>query len=202
MNRYTLLKQIIENYIDDHGFNVEIESNIKDTSYDKTNDTYLCEFGENFKVIDMDVIAKDVYGNIYKSGKTRSTADAFFVLEDGKWYFVEFKNTKIDTSSLKLRVQLKAYENLHLLFDILLDMTEITTELGCIENPIDFIRNNVIYILVCSEEKNIKEADFIRKSQLTKKQYVPGFMEELNSSVFKESYLLTEKNFYREFIAE
>ena len=57
MNRYTLLKQIIENYIDDHGFNVEIESNIKDTSYDKTNDTYLCEFGENFKVIDMDVIA-------------------------------------------------------------------------------------------------------------------------------------------------
>lgn len=180
MNRYTLLKQIIENYIDDHGFNVEIESNIKDTSYDKTNDTYLCEFGENFKVIDMDVIAKDVYGNIYKSGKTRSTADAFFVLEDGKWYFVEFKNTKIDTSSLKLRVQLKAYENLHLLFDILLDMTEISRELGCIENPIDFIR----------------------KSQLTKKQYVPGFMEELNSSVFKESYLLTEKNFYREFIAE
>ena len=167
MNRYTLLKQIIENYIDDHGFNVEIESNIKD-----------------------------------KSGKTRSTADAFFVLEDGKWYFVEFKNTKIDTSSLKLRVQLKAYENLHLLFDILLDMTEISRELGCIENPIDFIRNNVIYILVCSEEKNIKEADFIRKSQLTKKQYVPGFMEELNSSVFKESYLLTEKNFYREFIAE
>lgn len=202
MNRYTLLKQIIENYIDDHGFNVEIESNIKDTSYDKTNDTYLCEFGENFKVIDMDVIAKDVYGNIYKSGKTGSTADAFFVLEDGKWYFVEFKNTKIDTSSLKLRVQLKAYENLHLLFDILLDMTEISRELGCIENPIDFIRNNVIYILVCSEEKNIKEADFIRKSQLTKKQYVPGFMEELNSSVFKESYLLTEKNFYREFIAE
>ena len=115
---------------------------------------------------------------------------------------MEFKNTKIDTSSLKLRVQLKAYENLHLLFDILLDMTEISRELGCIENPIDFIRNNVIYILVCSEEKNIKEADFIRKSQLTKKQYVPGFMEELNSSVFKESYLLTEKNFYREFIAE
>ena len=80
MNNYAQIKQIIEQYIEKNGFDTDIESSIKETSYDKTNNCYLCDFGEDFKVIDMDVIAKDVYGKIYPSGKTRSTADAFFVL--------------------------------------------------------------------------------------------------------------------------
>ena len=73
-------------------------------------------------------------------------------------------------------------------------------EMGCVENPIDFIRKNVIYILVCSEEKNIREAGYIRDAKRIKEQYVPGFLEELNSSIFKEAYVLTEENFRREFI--
>lgn len=91
MNNYAQIKHIIEQYIEKNGFDTDIESSIKETSYDKTNNSYLCDFGEDFKVIDMDVIAKDVYGKIYPSGKTRSTADAFFVLENGQWYFVEFE---------------------------------------------------------------------------------------------------------------
>lgn len=200
MNNYAQIKHIIEQYIEKNGFDTDIESSIKETSYDKTNNSYLCDFGEDFKVIDMDVIAKDVYGKIYPSGKTRSTADAFFVLENGQWYFVEFKNSKIDNTKLKYKVQLKAYENLHMLFDILYEMKELLDELGCVENPIDFIRKNVIYILVCSEEKNIREAGYIRNSKRIKEQYVPGFLEELNSSIFKEAYVLTEEFFRREFV--
>lgn len=69
MNNYAQIKQIIEQYIEKNGFDTDIESSIKETSYDKTNNSYLCDFGEDFKVIDMDVIAKDVYGKYIHQGK-------------------------------------------------------------------------------------------------------------------------------------
>ena len=96
---------------------------------------------------------------------------------------------------MKYKVQLKAYENLHMLFDILYEMKELLEEMGCVENPIDFIRKNVIYILVCSEEKNIREAGYIRDSKRIKEQYVPGFLEELNSSIFKVSICFNRRVF-------
>lgn len=50
------------------------------------------------------------------------------------------------------------------------------------------------------KKKNIREAGYIRDSKRIKEQYVPGFLEELNSSIFKEAYVLTEEFFRREFI--
>lgn len=46
MNNYAQIKQIIEQYIEKNGFDTDIESSIKETSYDKTNNSYLCDFGE------------------------------------------------------------------------------------------------------------------------------------------------------------
>lgn len=40
----------------------------------------------------------------------------------------------------------------------------------------------------------------MKNSKRIKEQYVPGFLEELNSSIFKEAYVLTEEFFRREFV--
>lgn len=64
MSDYEKIKNIIKEYLDKKSVNIEIESNIKETSYDKDNGEYLCDFAEDFKVIDMDKIAQDAYGII------------------------------------------------------------------------------------------------------------------------------------------
>lgn len=46
----------------------------------------------------------------------------------------------------------------------------------------------------------LNQSKIIQDAKRIKEQYVPGFLEELNSSIFKEAYVLTEENFRREFI--
>lgn len=46
----------------------------------------------------------------------------------------------------------------------------------------------------------LNQSKIIQDSKRIKEQYVPGFLEELNSSIFKEAYVLTEEFFRREFI--
>lgn len=197
MSDYEKIKNIIKEYLDKKSVNIEIESNIKETSYDKDNGEYLCDFAEDFKVIDMDKIAQDAYGIIYNSGKTKSTVDAFFISNDKQWYFIEFKNTSIDNRKTKDRLQRKAYENLHMLFDIMYEVSEISEVFDYKNNPIEFVRNNINYIVVCNSDKNIREANKVRQYELGAEKYIPGCLQDLNSSVFKNAYLLTEDMFKR-----
>lgn len=68
-----------------------------------------------------------------------SSADALYLSPGGAWYFIEFKNGKID----EVDVTKKIYDSLVILSD---------WHEGCIAD-IDFSRNNIIFILVYNPTK-------------------------------------------------
>ena len=80
-------------------------STLKETSYDKENNEYLCS-DTTQKVIDFDKIVKEKYPN-----KQPSSVDAIVILlkkEYKLFYLVEFKNqipSKIDNSEVKKKLE-------------------------------------------------------------------------------------------------
>lgn len=66
-----------------------------------------------------------------------------------------------------------------------------------------FAKENVVYILVVSEEKNIVDADKMRKCLLAGQKFQSDYMRKLEKYIFKEAYIYTpellENNFVKHF---
>ena len=157
-------------------------------------------------IIDMDEIAHNIYRLVRfpdskKEEDSLASTDAFVINSENIWYFIEFKNQQI--TKAKESVTKKAYQNWYWLVEILYEMwekNEMQYDTFNYENPITFAKENVVYILVVSEEKNIVDVDKIRKCILAGEKFQPEYMKKLEKYIFKEAYVYTPQVLEKEFV--
>ena len=169
---------------------------------------YLYNGEKDFEVIDMDLIAKQAYKEIKHAKDIANnfvnTADAFLINKENEWYIIEFKDAAISakSDSLKNNVLKKAYSNWYMLLDVLYSMNEKKDRYMefAYENPVEFAKQHIHYILVCSEEKNPNIYTQIKNSTMIGEKYTPLFMQRIKDYLFKDAYVYTEKYFERDFV--
>lgn len=216
MTNYEQIKGLFQKFADKYKRQICIETELSSASEDKaetkrTGDKKLVYENnrQDLKIIDMDEIAHNVYRiarfpDSVKESESLASADAFAISSEDIWYFIEFKNQKITRA--KESVTKKAYQNWFWLVDILYELWEqkqLKYDTFNYDNPIEFARKNVVYILVVSEDKNKLEADKMEKCQLAGVKYQPEYMKKLEKYIFKEAYAYTpqllERNFVKRF---
>lgn len=209
MSNFSAFKEIMISYLSDNGISLSILSNLHETSInnDVSPPRYVYKSNKDLEVLDMDLIAKKGYKIIKNANGVNNvinTSDAFIINNDNEWYFIEFKDSTIsaDNSGVKNSVLKKAYSNWYMLLDILFFMYQRGKGYSNfpIDNPIEFAKNHICYILVCSEDKNPKIYQQIKNSNLIGEKYTPPFMERLKYYMFKEAYVYTETYLETKFV--
>lgn len=125
----------------------ELFSNFHDASIDDSNKNcviYVYEGKKDLQVLDMDQIAKNGYKK-KKGAEDKdsiiNTADAFIISNNNQWFFIEFKNSKMNdvSKSLKDNIIKKAYSNWYMLLDIIFSMNDLGKKYSGFDysNPID-----------------------------------------------------------------
>lgn len=211
MNNYNVIKGIFEQYALNHGYRLEVESNLHDISInksDKAKVSYLYDdTHKNEVAIDLDKIAHDVY-RLVKIPDSRleedscASADCMLIDCKGEWFLIEFKDQDISKKSVRDSVTKKAYQNWHWILDILYEMkNSINSEFFDFENPINFAKEHVTYILVMNPDKN--SFNMVRKmheSILAGEWYTVPYMKKLSKYIFKDAYVLTPDYFEKYFV--
>lgn len=207
MTNYEQIKNLLQSFACNYNQHICIEETLSDVSEDKqTKELVYKNTRQDMKIIDMDKIAHNIYRiaripDSVKESESLASADAFVVSSDNIWYFIEFKNQKI--SKAKESVTKKAYQNWYWLVDILYEMREqsgVQYETFNYDNPIAFAKENVVYILVVSEEKNIMDSEKIRQGTLGKRKWQPDYMKKLEKYIFKEAYVYTPYALEHDFV--
>ena len=205
MSQYDEFKVMIDDYLKKYGKTANYSSCLHDTSYSDAENVYLYENSRrDIEVINMDQIAQEPYRPVCfpESNKTEdsiATNDAFVISSDNKWYFIEFKNQKLNKT--KDSVSKKAYGNWFMMLDIIYEMknTNYMTSFQY-NNPIEFARKNVILILVVSEDKNPNDAKRIHDCILAGEKYVPAFLEKLQKYIYHDVFLHTPATLEQYFV--
>lgn len=205
MNQYDEFKAMLDAYLDKNGKMITYRSSLHETSYNDAGTIYLYENGQkDTEVINMDNIAQTAYRTIrFPESDSRedsiSTNDAFVIYDDNKWYFIEFKDQKLN--QVKDSVSKKAYCSWHMLLDIIYEMKqEYYLSSFWYDDPIRFAREHVILILVVSEDKNPMDAKRIQDSITAGERYVPIFLEKLQKYIYHNVYLYTPATFEKYFV--
>ena len=200
MNNFEQFLYMMQCYLSENGYEIEIQSDMSKLS--KSNQSVLCKNG--IPAIDMDNFAKKGYRKIIlprsiTEDDSINTADAFLINKENKWYFIEFKDAIIGSN--KSSILKKAYSNVYAILDVLYERQQ--KEGGytkfTYDNPVQFIRENVNYILVFSAEKNPNETTQMKNHRLSGEKYLPKFMERLQGYIYKEAYAMTDVIFDGEF---
>ena len=202
MTNYDQIKEILKQFSDKYVTRIIIESKMSDVSEDKAaskrTEKKVLLYEDNRKdmqVIDMDEIAHKAYRvarypESVKEDDSLASADAFVINADNMWYFIEFKNQEI--TKAKDSVTKKAYQNWYWLVDVLREMKDtIQYNNFNYEDPISFARENVVYILVVSQEKNYNNVKKMHDCKLAGQKFLPQYMEKLEKYTFKETYVYT-----------
>lgn len=79
-------------------------------------------------------------------------------------------------------------------------LAELDKDFFDFENPVEFAKNHVTYILVVSKEKNENIVRKIHERILAGEKYKLPFLEKLEKYIFKEVYVYTPEYFRREFV--
>lgn len=141
------------------------------------------------------VVNFDKIPNIYSKGKgwkgVPNSNDALYV-DDNKWYFIEFKNGEV----VKANVYRKIYDSLIMLI-----------ELGIIPD-FEFVRKNMIYILVYNSEKGNKitesparEENYSYFFKLASQEEKLFEIEKFEKYLFDETHTYTKDMFQEKFVA-
>lgn len=204
-NNFDEFKKCIDEYLAFHGVPVDYLSNFHDTSLNNDGKVinYVYKGTKDLEVISMDELAKKSYKSIKKAREKDdivNTVDAFLINSDNKWFFVEFKDQKVNNTNRS--VLKKAYGNWYMLLDILYELK--ARGCGCslfdYDDPIKFAREHVHYVLVCSKDKNLDFYNSVKNAMLKKTTYTPPYMEKLKSYLFQDAYAYTEVQFERVFV--
>lgn len=211
MNNYENWCNLIEQYT--KSFNISIPSNLecsmKEASFDSDNKFYVYNYDDKTKVLNLDIFCKNIYYNIYgdsKKSNTVNSTDAFLINKDNHWFLIEFKNSAINSkkASLKDGIFKKGYSSCLALMDVLYySKNTLGINLNFdYENPINFFKNNVTYIVVCSKEKNaaVAKNNLNYFNSTHHYSYTPPFLSRLKSYLFKDAIIYTEEYFEREFV--
>lgn len=166
-------------------------STLKETSFDKDNNTYMTEY--DISVIDFDGVKDDYIENL-KLTEIPKSNDALLKLAEDKFVFIEFKNGIVKP----FNVRRKIYDSTLIFTDIL--------NIG-----ISYMRKNVEYILVYNESKNKNSIQEDKRKNITTPtsfntiaktitsysgdNYVAFGLKDFENYCFKKVYTLTEKEF-------
>ena len=198
MTNFEQFSNMMGQYLKERGYIVPIEADISKLSQSAEEEEPLCR--SKLKAIDMDAFAKKAYRKIIlHDSKTEddaiNTADAFLINRDNEWYFIEFKDSKLGNA--KSSVLKKAYSNVYAVLDILYTMQRTKARYNGFdyENPVEFMRNNVTYVLVFSSTKNPQHVIQLKNHHLKGEKYLPVFMQRLPGYIYKDAYAMTEINF-------
>ncbi len=206
MTNYEQMKKLLETFADKHNQPQPIcmEDKLSHVSEDKekTKKTGIEKLvyentRQDMDILDMDQIAQDIYRRARfpeskKAQDSLASADAFVISSDNIWYFIEFKNQQINRA--KDSVTKKAYQNWFWLVDVLYELREqnqMFYDTFNYDNPIEFAKQNVVYILVVSEEKNEVDCGKIHMCELAGEKFQPDYMKKLEKYIFKEAYVYT-----------
>lgn len=163
---------------------------MKDTSKDTSNDNECNMTDSTIEVVNFDKV-KDTYIQNLNLSKVPSSSDALLIT-DNNMYLIEFKNTKISNKVI-FKVHYKIYDSLLILTDI-------------ISNNVSFCRDNVVFILVYNEDKNLydgKSAKASITSYFMNKANVNNIrfgLERFKNLYFKDVFTYTEKEFENNFL--
>lgn len=173
-------------------------------SYDSANKKYLIiKKKRNIDAISMDDIAKEYSKK--KKGNILNTVDALIVGNNKKWYFIEFKNQKLNLfteknnngNTEKNKVEFKALYSLLILFDIFFHSSnkKLLSTLTTNVDYFDFIKKNFVFCLVASKKKIddpiLKKR--LRNNQIRLKEHY-NFFPKLDN-FFNETFICTDENF-------
>lgn len=170
-------------------------SSLKETSKDSDSKeiSYMTE--SDLQVVNFDKV-KEKYAKKLGVSETPCSNDALYLSEAGNYYFIEFKNGKIQSNVI--------YNVYNKIYDSLLIFTDIVDE------RVSFCRNNVNFILVYNEEKNPNNTDVkedksrvaIGKHFMKKggKRFVRFNLEKFEKLYFHAVYTYTESEFEQEFV--
>ena len=209
MNNFDITTQYFVEYSKIHGvdFPNEFVSDLIKTSLDSNSKVSLyTNKANNLNVLDMDVFAKNIYYSVYGQNMCDNiinSPDAFLINNENHWFFVEFKNSEVSAkkSNLKGNILKKALCCIYSMIDVLSEVNN-GDMLSAYPNPLNFFRSNVTYILVCSNEKNptVSHRNVQQRTTTGKYRYTPEFMQKINSYLFYDAYVYTEKYFEEEFV--
>lgn len=157
-------------------------SDFRTTSWDKHNDVYMTE--STLPVLNFDLIAKKHRDdNAYV--EPLSSNDAYYVTNDGRRYFIEFKNGGIKAKKINDKATASVL---------------LSIDMGLFQDFRD-VQENCSYILVYNEEKYPPSAqtmdDFLQLLSCKSRQ-----LEQVQSIrwIYKDVTSLTKKEFEQEFI--
>ena len=163
---------------------------MKRASLDDTNRVYMCD--SLLKVIHFDKVPNEYSKGRGWNGVPKSN-DALYIDTYGKWYFIEFKNGKV----YKDDIYRKIYDSLIMLWE-----KEILPD-------IDFVRDNVNYILVYNgkmygriQESPSRTETYNYFGRLSKKEERLFEIEKLEQYLFCETHTYTKELFKEKFIVE
>jgi hypothetical protein len=199
-------------------------STMKEASKDDNNTVYVYDYDEtnpNEKIYDIDNILKlDDFSDIFTKNHHIATkakhpkekgivnlkpqaVDAVCIDENNHWYLIEFKNQKLEAAEEGAKE--KMLSSLWLLF-----YTYSVTGNG-IDDTSRFARENISYIIVIPESKDISDPEAKKKhieiatrihtKEAMGKHYTPGDMRIYEDYYFKEIFIYTEREL-RSFIAK
>lgn len=205
MTKFDEFLDLLKRYFQNYDLDFDMVSSLHDCSENDSDHNFVYN-GKELRVITMDSVAKHGY-IVAKKAKSKdnwvSTADSFVISRDNEWYLIEFKDSKVNANNDKVKrsVLKKVYENWYMILDILYTMKD-ELPLGAFDfnNPVDFAKNHVHYILVCSSEKNSEVYKQIKNHALIGEVYTPPFMQRIKDYLFRDAYIFTEIDLERKFV--
>lgn len=210
MTNYEKIKNFLETF--SKTVDKDIETNLHEASFDNNNAVYIYENRKELNVLSMDVFAQQVYtklrflpkeivGRMNINDLAVATVDGFVIDKDNEWFFIEFKNTSSTSDNTKKSVVEKAYQNYSMLMSLFYEnKVKKPFCLFDFEQPMDFAKKHVTYILVVSEEKNYKDVAKLHGMAISGEKFRPEYMEKLRHYLFKDAYVYLPSDFEREFV--
>ena len=125
-------------------------STLKQTSLDDNGDCKESMISSDTEVVDFDGVKND-YIKDMKLTKTPSSSDALYEDQRGQFYFIEFKNGRID-NRVAFSIRKKMYDSLLIFHDLT-------------KTDISFSRKHMNFILVYNENKNPRSREAFAEAE-------------------------------------
>ncbi len=189
-------KDVINSCLGSYMKDKDIISTIQDASLDDNNDYYVYP---STSPVNLDVIKLDEITNYRKHLITSEEnfselcgVDAVCINEQNEWFLIEFKNCDIkNNANARKSIRRKMIESIWYIFFLYSVSGENMASLfpGDIT---EFARENINYVIVGSQAKNLHYQINIHAAESVGKHYTPPGFEQFKGYYFKDVYMLTE----------
>lgn len=192
---FVKLKDVINTCVGSHLNGASIISNMQNASFDKENSYYVYP---STSPVNMDVIKLDElteYRKYFLLPKIHFEplpgVDAICINNQNEWFFIEFKNSNVKNQEIKRSLKKKMINSLWYVFFLYSMAGEDIVDLfnGDITK---FARENINYVIVGSQIKNMHYQINIHAAESVGKHYTPPGFEQFKGYYFKDVYMLTE----------